>query len=107
MNEYLACLIIYAVFLIVSFFCYKWIGKTNWRGFWIFTLLYLVGLYGYFEGLNQFNYYLRDHGNSIDFGHAGLLFVLLTFFCYLNAFVLLFFIAAKIANRENNDPHQQ
>jgi len=91
MNEYLASIIIYLVFLVGSLFFRKRMMKvkSRWSVF-LFVTLYFIATYFYFEAINKFHEILRDHQFYIDFGHASLLLLLDVFvICLLTSIFIV------------------
>ena len=85
----LASLIVYIVFLTLSFIFYK-ISVSLTRNWFISSA------YFYFESVNQLHYYLRDNQIAyIEFGHASLELIVLMFFSFLNALILIGFVVHK------------
>jgi len=89
----LACLVLYIVFLILSYIFYK--IAVSLKRYWFITSIatYLISIYFYFDLLSQLHYYLRDNKIAyIEFGHASLELIMLALFSFLNAFVLIGFV---------------
>ena len=92
----LASLIVYIVFLTLSFIFYQ-ISVSLTRNWFISSaVIYLVLTYFYLESVNQLHYYLRDNQIAyIEFGHASLELIVLMFFSFLNALILIGFVVHK------------
>jgi len=90
MNEYIAYLIIYLVFAFFSFLFYKF--AVNAKSIWAFLIVigYFVIIYWVFDFFNDLHHYLRNRGFYIDFGHASLGLLIMMFFCYINAAIVIF-----------------
>ena len=101
--ELLGLIMLYLLFLLLCWCFYSIAVKVKSAIMvFIFTLVYLLGIYFYFEAFNQLHAYLRDKKIlDIDFGHAGLDLILLMFFCYLNACVLIGFSVSKRSKISN------
>jgi hypothetical protein len=95
MNEYLALLIIYVIFLSMSYLVYLLMMKLKSFLFLISGLLYCLGIYFYFNEVEQLHDYLRDNKIYIEFGHASLSLLLLMAFCYLNGLIVIFIVLYK------------
>jgi len=96
MNDKVFLCIIYLIFLSLSYLLFRYIITLKKIPALLIFIVYLIGIYYYFELINQFHYYLRDKGIYIELGHASLSLILLMFFCYLNAFILLIIIILKM-----------
>ena len=96
MNDKVFLCIIYLIFLSLSYLLFRYIITLKKIPALLIFIVYLIGIYYYFELINQLHYYLRDKGIYIELGHASLSLILLMFFCYLNAFILLIIIILKM-----------
>jgi len=96
MNDKVFLCIIYLIFLSLSYLLFRYIITLKKISALLIFIVYLIGIYYYFELINQLHYYLRDKGIYIELGHASLSLILLMFFCYLNAFILLIIIILKM-----------
>lgn len=56
---------------------------------YIYILIYLAGIYGYFELINRIDQSLSDKGIFLGFGHANLSLLMLCLISYLTAIVLI------------------
>jgi len=92
MNDKVFLCIIYLIFLSLSYLLFRYIITLKKIPALLIFIVYLIGIYYYFELINQFHYYLRDKGIYIELGHASLSLI----FCYLNAFILLIIIILKM-----------
>jgi asparagine N-glycosylation enzyme membrane subunit Stt3 len=102
MNEYIALLIIYVIFLSLSYLVYLLMTKLKSFLFLISGLLYCIGIYFYFNEIEQLHDCLRDNKIYIEFGHASLSLLLLMAFCYLNGLIVVFIALYKRQkNRQN------
>ena len=92
----LASLIVYIVFLILSYLFYKIAILLRRHWFILSTAIYLIFTYFYFDLILQLHYYLRDNKIVyIEFGHASLELIMLMLFSFLNAFILIGFVAYR------------
>ncbi|MGF7041120.1 hypothetical protein [Mucilaginibacter lappiensis] len=91
MSEELALAIAYLIFALISWGLYKvLITKKQAWVVAISLIIYLIGLYYYFETVNKLHQYLRNNKiMNIEFGHASLDLLILMLFCYINAFILI------------------
>lgn len=100
MNGELASLVIYVVFLLISYTMYRVMVKVSLTPAMVCMTVYFIGIYYYFELINQLHHYLRDNGILyIEFGHSSLELIVLMLFCYLNGLVLAGLVFYKRGKR--------
>lgn len=102
MKEIITVILIFILFLIVSFYFQKKMVLVNKKILIIGILIYFVLIELFFEAILKFNRYLKTIKVYFDFGHANLLMVLLYFVCFAGAvgFVInIFIIRGKIKNK--------
>jgi hypothetical protein len=95
MKEILSLTLIYIIFLAVSFLFRKRMINIKSNRIYIYILIYLVGIYGYFELINRIDQSLSDKGIFLGFGHANLSLLILCLISYLTALILIISIIYK------------
>ena len=96
MSGELADIIVYLIFLLISYLLYRIaiVVKDIW--YMILILTYLVGIWLYFELVNQIDHYLSYNNIlNIEFGHANLELLLLIPVCYFTAIAGIIFTSSK------------
>ena|SRR5579863_1090437 len=93
MKEIIVLALMYIIFLTASFFFYKKMISVDLKWVFVFTPVYLIGLYFYFDVLGYANDFLRDRNIYFEFGHADIALVMLGLFCFCNAMLLILLIA--------------
>jgi hypothetical protein len=101
MKEILLLSLIYIIFFGVSLLFRKRMINIKSNRIYIYILIYLVGIYGYFELINWFDHFLSDRKIYLGFGHANLDLLLL---CLLTFVTALFFIINIIYKRYRKAP---
>ena len=89
MKELLFIAIVYGVFLIATIVFYRMAKRFGNLASIILAICYLIGIYFYFEMINQLHIYLRDKKIYLELGHASLTLVLIFFISYLTAFIAI------------------
>ena len=67
----------------------KWVIDTKTNRIYIYILIYLAGIYGYFELVNRIDHFLSDKSIYLGFGHANLSLLILCLISYLTAVILI------------------
>jgi signal transduction histidine kinase len=85
---YLSLVAIYILFLIASIILFKAGLSVKGRIYYLYFLVYLVGIYYYFDLINFIHYRLRDNGIYLQFGHANFLLLCDLALSYLTAIIM-------------------
>lgn len=77
MVEFLIGVVVMVIFIIVSFYVRKVLmSTTKLPILLLYILIYIAGIYYYFELLNVIHIYLREQGIIVELGHPSLLVIL-------------------------------
>jgi hypothetical protein len=96
MIELISLLFIYVVFLLASIFLYRKAYFVKGPILYFYILVYFCLIEAYFRGITQLQIYLLERDVEIDFGHASLSLVLLSFVTY---FTGLIFVIVRLVKR--------
>jgi amino acid permease len=75
------------IFLVLSYFCRKFMLRKSTIYFVISAIIYLLITYAFFELIRQIEIYLRDRGIYLEFGHADILLLEDLGLCLFLAFI--------------------
>lgn len=89
MKEIIFIAIFYCLFLIGTIALFKKAKRMGNVKLIVSAIIYLIGIYFYYEMINQLHILLRDKHIYFEFGHASLMLIYALIISYLTAIIAI------------------